>query len=104
MDGRYIRIEGPLKGQKSLVDIYVCKVPPRRNDTDLLKKIGDLNSLLEDFCSRNTRVHYVRSCPRDPKMYYDDLVHYNAKGRWFFAKRLCAALSGFTLAKVMNRV
>lgn len=84
-------------------DIYVCKVPPRRNNTKLLENIAKLNSKLEDFCSRQTRVHYIRTCPNDPKLYNDDLVHYNAKGRWFFAKRFSESLSGFTLLKSQRR-
>ena len=78
-------------------DIVINKVPPRGTNYKVLNNIQKLNSCLDHRYSTDGRVHIIDVCPKSSQCFRKDLVHFNSKGSFEFAKQLAEELSNFYL-------
>ena len=76
-------------------DIIINKVPPRGNSQKLNNNIKKLNSCLDHRYRCDNHVQVIDVCPKSPQFYRRDLVHFNSKGSFQFAKQLADCLSNF---------
>ena len=76
-------------------DIIINKVPPRGNSQKLNNNIKKLNSCLAHRYRCDNHVQVIDVCPKSPQFYQRDLVHFNSKGSFQFAKQLADCLSNF---------
>ena len=80
-------------------DIIVSAIPHRRKNLTINNKIDQINAHLQQKCTQEEGIHYIRVCPDSPRLYKDDLVHFNKRGESFYARRMSEELKGFCMAQ-----
>ena len=79
--------------------IVISKVPLRGNNTDISRKINEINKYLENRATRGDGVIFIDACPQSLSMFKKDLVHFNSRGMRFYAQSMCNNLTNFTRSR-----
>ena len=75
-------------------DIIVNKIPPRGHNNELLKNIEMVNEYISDMSkAKGSRVFSSDACPKSFRYYRKDEIHFNHKGKQFFAQEMLKVLN-----------
>ena len=76
-------------------DIFVSKIPPRRQNARVNRNIDAINTYLENRCKRDSKLHYIDACPSFPTDFKKDHTHFNDHGVKVYATKLAQTLTNF---------
>ena len=75
-------------------DIIVNKIPPRGHSNKLLETIDIVNKYISDMSqAKNSRVFSSDACPKSYRYYLKDEIHFNHKGKQFYAQEMLKVLN-----------
>ena len=76
-------------------NIILNQIPARGLNPKILENIAKINTYLNNRGKRGDGVFFNNPCPIDRQLFKSDLVHFNAKGMCFFARKLSTYLVNF---------
>ena len=75
--------------------ITLCAIPPRRDNAVVLNAIDAINGWMKRRASSGDNVYFIKTCPNLLTSFKRDMVHFNAKGLHFYARRIATYLVNF---------
>ena len=74
--------------------IIVNKIPPRGHSNKLLETIDIVNKYISDMSqAKNSKVFSSDACPKSYRYYLKDEIHFNHKGKQFYAQEMLKVLN-----------
>ena len=75
-------------------DIIINKIPPRGHNNELLETIEIVNKYISDMSvAKGSRVFCSDACPKSYRFFLKDEIHFNHKGKQFYAQEMLKVLN-----------
>ena len=85
---KYVQMIDSIRAHSSSSDIILSTIAPRKQNARLNRSIISFNNLLRRLADSADKLYYAECAPIGLSYYTKDKVHFNARGKWYFARKL----------------